>query len=86
LLERLKIQRKRWFVENEKRTDETFLPLHSTAARLGVPIAWLRAEADANRVPVLRAGRRLLFNPEVVKAVLLARAGQSTEGTVASAR
>ena len=53
---------------------EPFLPLRQTAVRLGVPAAWLRAEANAGRVPCLRAGRRLLLNPEAVEAALLARA------------
>ena len=53
---------------------QTFLPLHQAANRLGVPAAWLRNEADAGRVPCLRAGRRVLFNPDTIEAVLLERA------------
>jgi hypothetical protein len=53
---------------------ETFISLQRAASRLGVPAAWLRAEAEAGRVPFLRAGRRLLFNPDSVAAALLERA------------
>jgi hypothetical protein len=46
------------------------------ARRLGLPAAWLKAEAKAGRIPSLRAGRRLLFNPEAVERVLLERAAK----------
>lgn len=44
------------------------------ATRAGVPRGWLRAEAEAGRVPHLRAGERLLFRAALVERVLLARA------------
>jgi hypothetical protein len=56
----------------EKRT--AFIPIDSAAVRLGVPAAWLRAEAEAARVPVLRAGKRLLVDVAEVQKVLIARA------------
>ena len=49
-------------------------PLGITARLLHVPVAWLRAEAEAGRVPHLQAGRALLFDPDVVERVLLERA------------
>ncbi|RMF85051.1 MAG: DNA-binding protein [Planctomycetota bacterium] len=60
-------------------TPETFLPLRRAAARLGVPAAWLRAEAHAGRVPHLRVGRRLLFNTAAVEAVLSDRAAREAK-------
>lgn len=54
-------------------TQELFT-LRMLARHLRVTAAWLRAEAEAGRIPCLRAGRRLLFNPEAVKRVLLKRA------------
>ena len=54
-----------------------FIPVHALARRLGLPAAWLRAEADAGSIPSLRAGRRLMFNPEDVERVLSKRAWQS---------
>ena len=50
------------------------LPLGPMARRLRVPVAWLRAEAEAGRVPHLTAGARLLFDPDAVKRVLAERA------------
>lgn len=61
-------------------TSEVFLPLHRAASRLGVPSSWLRTEALAGRVPYLRVGRRLLFNPAAVEGVLLDRASQEAKG------
>jgi len=46
------------------------------ARRLRVPVHWLRAEAEAGRVPALRAGNVYLFNSEAVERVLTERAAQ----------
>jgi len=58
---------------------DELLPLPKAARRLGVPARWLRNEALAGRVPALRAGSRLLFNVEAVRAALLARAAKPCE-------
>jgi hypothetical protein len=50
------------------------LPLGPTARFLRVPVAWLREEALANRVPHLRAGRQLLFDLDKVERILTIRA------------
>ena len=53
-----------------------------TARRLGVPVAWLRTEAEEGRIPCLKAGARLLFDPDAVGSVLLERARcQAESGT-----
>jgi hypothetical protein len=52
------------------------LPLNRMARRLRVTTAWLRAEADAGRVPCLRAGTRYLFAPDAVERVLSERAAK----------
>jgi len=57
---------------------ESFVSLQGAALRLGVPMAWLRAEALAGRVPCLRAGRRLLFRVADVEHVLADRAAKDT--------
>lgn len=56
-------------------TEEARKPLHlgAMARRLRVPATWLRAEADAGRIPHLRAGSALLFDPEVVERIVLDR-------------
>lgn len=52
------------------------LPL--MAKRLGVPSSWLRAEADAGRVPHLRAGGAYLFDARTVERIVGARARGET--------
>jgi len=53
---------------------DLLLPLGQAARLLYVPAAWLRAEADAGRLPCLRAGRQYLFDVELVGQLLLERA------------
>jgi hypothetical protein len=56
-------------------TQQELVTAHGLALELRpLSAAWLKAEAEAGRIPCLRAGRRLLFNVEAVKAVLLERA------------
>ena len=54
--------------------DPIFITLHALSRRLGLPAAWIKAEADAGRIPSLRAGRRLMFNPDAVNSTLNDRA------------
>ena len=52
------------------------LPLGAMAHRLNVPANWLRAEAESGRIPSLKAGKRtILFRPDIVEKLLIARAG-----------
>jgi hypothetical protein len=46
------------------------------ARHLRVPVKWLRAEAEAGRIPCLKADTAILFDPELVENVLLERARQ----------
>lgn len=46
------------------------LSLPRMARHLGVTQQWLKEQAQAGRVPALRAGSRYLFNPETVLQVL----------------
>jgi hypothetical protein len=58
--------------------------LGQMAGEIGVTQGWLRTEADAGRVPCLRAGKRYLFSPEAVFDVLArlaARPGRDNEKT-----
>jgi hypothetical protein len=61
--------------------DETFQPIRLVASRVGVPAAWLRAEAEAGRVPHLRAGRQILISLEQAEQTLLRRAEAITNST-----
>ena len=54
--------------------DPTFIPLQPTAARLGVPAAWLKRQALTNGLPHLRTDDgRLLFHLDLVAEELAAR-------------
>jgi len=59
---------------NNAKPSESFVSLRRVAAHLGVPISWLKDEAEAGRVPHLKTGRRLLLNVEEVERVLKERA------------
>jgi len=52
------------------------LPLNIVARRLRVPVRWLRAEAEAARIPCLRACNQFLCDVAAVEAALLQRARQ----------
>lgn len=49
------------------------LNIRQTAHSLGVPVAWLRREAEAGAVPRLRVGRRWMFDPNAVMKALAER-------------
>ncbi len=55
-----------------------FLPLRPAAARLGVPIAWLRRQVEVGVVPHLRVGRRLLIHVRNAELALAERAQQES--------
>lgn len=52
---------------------------------LRLPRRWLKREAHAGRIPCLRVGRRLLFDPEAVRLVLARRASEGEGGPVNAA-
>jgi hypothetical protein len=54
--------------------DAKLLPLNKLADSLGLPAAWLEREADAGRLPCIRAGKRRMFDPEAVLRALGERA------------
>lgn len=62
----------------------TYVPIKNAAASLGLPAAWLKAEAEAGRVPSIVAGRRRLFDLDQVRRALNERAaepaGRDAEG------
>jgi hypothetical protein len=63
--------------------DKKLHTLRMLAERLkpfGLTQAWLKAEAEAGRIPCFRAGRRMLFDPEAVEQALLQRARQTEKG------
>lgn len=52
---------------------QKLLSLHELSERTGLPVAWLKREADAGRLPCVRAGRRMFFDAEAVRQVLVDR-------------
>jgi hypothetical protein len=56
--------------------DGKLIGLHELSERTGIPVAWLRREADAGRIPHLLAGRRRLFDLAVVMKALAERQGR----------
>ncbi len=57
--------------------DAKLLTLNQLAERTGLPAAWLKREADAGRLPCIRAGRLRMFD---LAAVLNALAERQTKG------
>ena len=55
--------------------DTKLLTLHRLAERTGLPVAWLRREADEGRLPCIRAGRRRMFDLAAVLKALVERQG-----------
>ena len=59
---------------------DDLLTTSAAARHLRVSARWLRAEAEAGRVPALRAGKRFLFSREATEGELLRRArGEEAE-------
>jgi len=50
--------------------NKTFISLQELSRRLGLPVAWLRAEAKARRIPSLRTARRLMFKIAEVESAI----------------
>ena len=48
--------------------------LAGLSRHLHLPLPWLRAEANAGRIPCLKVGRKRLFNVEAVEDALAERA------------
>lgn len=69
-------------------TDEHKKPLYlgAMARRLRIPAKWLRSEAEAGRIPHLRAGSTFLFDPEAVENIVLHRLRESHAPTKGVAR
>jgi hypothetical protein len=62
-----------------------FLLLNAIAHRTGIPAAWLKREADAGRIPCVRAGRRRFFDIAAVRAAILADSAKASSTLTAAA-
>ncbi len=66
--------------------NHTLVRMARLAELLSVPVVWLRQEADAGRIPCLKAGRTYLFNVGAVEQVLVRRAAEGLPEDSAGAR
>lgn len=55
------------------------LSLPALADALALPKDWIKAEAEAGRIPHLKIGQRYRFNHEAVVRVLAERAAQQSD-------
>lgn len=54
-----------------------YICLSELSHATGLPASWLKREADAGRLPSLRAGRRRMFDIVAVRAALAEMAARS---------
>jgi hypothetical protein len=54
-----------------------FIDASYLASRMGLSAQWINAEAKAGRIPHILAGKKFLFNEELVKQVLMNRAQEA---------
>lgn len=58
--------------------ENTLVHIGVLARQLKVTSSWLRAEAEAGRLPHIKAGKTILFDAETVRKLLLERAKKGT--------
>jgi hypothetical protein len=51
-------------------TDARLVSINELADRTGLPVAWLKREAEAGRIPSTQAGRRRFFDTAAVLKAL----------------
>ncbi len=56
--------------------------VYDLADALGLPAAWLKAEAKAQRIPYVQVGRKPMFGVIAVRDALLERATENVEASV----
>ena len=60
-------------------TTRKLVPAGPMARRLRVTVKWLRGEAEAGRLPHLKADKVFLFAPDAVESALLKRAQEGAD-------
>lgn len=58
----------------ENHTDNRTIPVNEAARLLRVPMAWLRNELEAGRLPGIEAGRTILVHLPTIETHLVDRA------------
>lgn len=61
--------------------DPKLTNVHGLSIALRLPYQWLKDEAKAGRIPCLKIGRRMLFNPSAVELALSEQAGSAKVAT-----
>ena len=59
--------------------DARYIPLRHAAGRLGLPVAYLRREAEAGSIPALRCDRRWFVDWLATEAAIRERAAQQPQ-------
>jgi len=62
---------------NNSNQIKTFVSIQSAASELGIPVSWLEQQAQSNKIPTIRAGRRWLVHLERTRAKLTELAEQT---------
>ncbi len=62
-----------------RRTNTLFCQASSLAIALGVPVKWLKDEAENGRIPSLKVGNRRMYNSDAVRTLLAKRAADGNE-------
>jgi hypothetical protein len=68
-------------MENRKSKAVNLVVLSRT---LRLPLRWLKSEAEAGRIPSLKAGNVLLFNIDAVRKVLAERASKTNPSLISA--
>lgn len=58
-----------------------FLAIYELAERTGLPVYWLKEEADKGRIPSIKVGRRRFFKLESVLASISSNQNQNEDVT-----
>lgn len=67
-------------------TKKTFVTASKLSAICGLSETWLRDEANAGRIPHLKIGKRVMFNPDAVERALIERSAHQPECEAAHVR
>ncbi len=59
---------------HDVRMETRLIRLEELSEKTGLPLAWLKRETDAERIPCVRAGRAKMFNLQQVLTTLDDRA------------
>lgn len=56
---------------------QRYISMRQLSRELGLPLAWVKSEAEAGRIPFLPVGKRKMFDSGAVRLALRERATQA---------